>query len=233
MPTPSEIPREEATPQGTLIDGVEQIYDSDFWKRAAVDYNATTKKVTTQVMSSGTAASVLSFHVKATNNAATARDYFIEFKVPAGSWGATSAYSIVPGDNGGTYLFHTQNSAFSRSLVDVWWTACPSGRRAGLQLPGGLRRTALAEDRHRLGQTTQSDRVRLYLGKLAAARPSRSTTRSAPTCAPTPPRAARRATRTRPADRGFHCFELQSHRLLPPAGAARSTSRFTPSERLS
>ncbi|TVZ40957.1 hypothetical protein P886_0293 [Alteromonadaceae bacterium 2753L.S.0a.02] len=118
--SPYQVVREDATPQGQLNNyGYQQFYDWDYFERSATAYNPQEHYIVSEEFSSGEAQGVTQVHIEASNNATNSRQYFAYFVVPERVFAKNFAYNLVPGSNGGTYVYKEQNSGFTRSLVEV------------------------------------------------------------------------------------------------------------------
>lgn len=170
LPKPPTLEQSVATPQDE-IDGndVHHHYDADFYRQAAVKFSLLDQRVTSDTFDGGSAAAMTTFHITARNSAATTRDYFVEFKVPQKARSFAASYSLVPGSNGGTYVYQRQDYAFSRSLVEVVVDGLPVwSQTSTYNFPedfSGYAWNYLGVD----WGSSETDRVVLYLGKLAPA----------------------------------------------------------------
>lgn len=169
LPLPPSVNQSVATVQGAVdSSGYPQYYDSNYWQRADVSFSSSLKSTSSQTFASGSANTVLAYHIHVTNNAATARDYFVDFSVPKPNRTINAAYTLIPGDNGGTYSYYKQKSAFSRSQVEVLADGLPVWTQSSTyNFPDDF--VGYAWDKINIDWgSKESNRVLLYLGKLPA-----------------------------------------------------------------
>jgi hypothetical protein len=167
LPNPPPVASELETPQGEFNGDYEQVYVQPFWRRGAVDFDLVDRAVSSLVWKTGTASATVAYHVKVSNDGAVARDYFVELAVPDVSQAISYACSLVPGDNGGTYLYHRQKYGFGRSLVELLVDGLPVwSNTASYHFPEDFDGAYFKNIQIAWGDT-DTDRIRLYLGKLA------------------------------------------------------------------
>jgi hypothetical protein len=127
-PKPLPILRAIATPQGLPDNnGIVQDFNSDFYRRAAVDFPTFgTRAVSALTSKSGEARAAYSHHLRIVNDSAATRNYFIEFTRPTRSAGRAEATYLI--DN--FILTYGPKSAASRSSVDIYVNGLPVWSRA-------------------------------------------------------------------------------------------------------
>ena len=104
-------------------------YTSPFYRLATGAFLAQAGTIESQTALQGRASATLNYRAKVTITAAkalAARPYFLEFAIPQHTQQAQTAYDLIPGDNGGTYLYMTPKSAQGRSAVEVYIDDLPA-----------------------------------------------------------------------------------------------------------
>jgi hypothetical protein len=121
-PKPLPIAREIPTPQGLPdSNGVEQDFNSNFYRRAAVDFpNIGTRAVSSLTSKSGEARAAYSHHLRLSTTAGPPAT-IIEFTRPTHSAGRAQATYLI--DN--FILTYGPKSAASRSSVDIYVNGLP------------------------------------------------------------------------------------------------------------
>jgi len=214
LPVPPVVARQKDNLlHGTFINGYEQIYDWSVWRRAAIDFGIIDWVASSFVVEDGSAGSVVAYHVKVTNDAPVERHYFVELAIPVASRLVQHAYDLIPGDNGGTYVFFRPDWAFGRSLVDLLVDGLPVwSNTSSYNFPDDYDGSLFTDQIIDWGDT-DDDRVRLYLGKLAPAATFdidysvRTDSRASADCG--------FESHSFPPQKIYHCYALQMLRSLP------------------
>src|SRR5690606_37397576 len=94
-------------------------FNSDDYLRAEVARPGTTTYVTAHTFGSGRAESVTTTYIEVDGTGQNGRAQFLEFSIPGSGLSEAFAYDLVPGNNGGTYIYKQQKWSRARFSFDV------------------------------------------------------------------------------------------------------------------
>ena len=128
------------------------------------------KQLQSRTFTTGWAVAAGNYSVRTEHYSSMALDYFILLNHPKYLRSIQAAYDLVPGSNGGTYLYKKPTSARARAAVDVLVNGLPVWTSESTYMfPEGTASYAWDKIETTWGNTvTANGQTRLYLGKLNA-----------------------------------------------------------------
>jgi hypothetical protein len=142
-------------------------------RTATADMASSPKRVasTTATDGRGVASAAATYSARIAHTGSTARDYFLELKVPAFDRAVTPAYDLCcSGDpNGGTYTYHRPTSAKTRAAVDLYADGLPIWSSESIyRYPELANGSPFDEQLFHWGKDAGPATSTLYLGRLSA-----------------------------------------------------------------
>lgn len=101
------------------VDAPPEYYFSDNFLLAEAARPFSSTEITAHTFGSGRVESITSQYIQLDDTGQTARAQFLEFRMPLSLLTDNFAYTLVPGSNGGTYVYYYQDAAYARYTLDV------------------------------------------------------------------------------------------------------------------
>ena len=108
-----------------LPDGGSVSYYKPYFELASVGVANNKQTTNASVYRTGSSTASTSYNVKIEHFGAGSHDYYLNLTVPQITRFVNAAYNLVPGSNGGTYVFLAPKKAASRASVDVYADGLP------------------------------------------------------------------------------------------------------------
>ncbi|MBI4909213.1 MAG: hypothetical protein HY820_36675 [Acidobacteria bacterium] len=150
--------------------GIQYLYASSNFRSALANLNVAPENTSSMAFGTGAAESVSTQSIRLEAPGQTL-DYFVEFSNPAMSRSVVSAYNLVPGSNGGTYVYSKPKDTQSRVSVTVLVDGLPVwSSDSSMRYATANAQYAWDKTESYWGKTaTGSGTTRLYLGRISSA----------------------------------------------------------------
>lgn len=164
-PTSPSVNRSLATAP-VMQYGAQYFYTSSVFRQAIASLSGTPENNSSLAFGTGAADAVSSQSIKLDVRGGS-HDYFLEFSHPVFTRTITSAYNLISGSNGGTYVYKKPQDAQSRASVTILVDGLPVwSSESASRFPADTANNPWDKTEVRWGKTSAAGTSRLYLGRM-------------------------------------------------------------------